>query len=69
MPVLRKKNRTARCPSEEVRHVGETEQIRSGRTERKPTDGRLGLVTHHHETPWCLMGKQKWRTGGEEERG
>jgi len=35
-PAPRKKNRTAQSPSEEVRRVGEMEQIRSGGTERKP---------------------------------
>ena len=49
-PAPRKKNRTARSPSEEVRRVGETEQIRSGGTERKPAGGGPELAAHHHGT-------------------
>jgi hypothetical protein len=46
----RKKNRTARSPSEEVRRVGESEQIRSERTERKPDGRRPKLAAHHNQT-------------------
>ena len=56
-PAPRKKNRTARSPSEEVRRVGETEQIRSGGTERKPE-----LAAHHHGT---LAGVSRECTNGE----
>ena len=61
-PAPRKKNRTARSPSEEVRRVGETEQIRSGGTERKPVDGRPELTAHHHGT---LAGVSRECTNGE----
>ena len=56
-PAPRKKNRTAWSPSEEVRRVGETEQIRSGGTERKPE-----LAAHHHGT---LAGVSRECTNGE----
>jgi hypothetical protein len=59
-----KKNRTARSPSEEVRRVGESEQIQSGRTERKPDGCRLELAAHHNQT---LAGISRER--GEKKRG
>jgi hypothetical protein len=49
-PAPREKNRTTRSPSEEVRRVGESEQIRSGRTERKPDGRRLELAAHRNQT-------------------
>jgi hypothetical protein len=49
-PAPRKKNRTARSPSEEVRRVGESEQVRSRRTERKPDGRRSELTAHHNQT-------------------
>ena len=61
-PAPRKKNRTAWSPSEEVRRVGETEQIRSGGTERKPAGGGPELAAHHHRT---LAGVSRECTNGE----
>ena len=61
-PAPRKKNRTARSPSEEVRCVGEMEQIRSGGTERKPAGGGPELAAHHHGT---LAGVSRVCTNGE----
>jgi len=54
-PAPRKKNGTARSPNEEVRRVGETEQIHSGGTETE-------LAAHHHET---LAGVSRECTNGE----
>jgi hypothetical protein len=61
-PAPRKKNHTARSSSKEVRHIGESEQIRSGRTERKPASRGLELAAHHHET---LAGVSRERGEGE----
>jgi hypothetical protein len=63
-PTTRKKNLTAWSPSKEVRRVGESEQIRSGRTERKPDGRRLELAAHHNQT---LAGISRER--GENKRG
>jgi hypothetical protein len=63
-PAPRKKNRTARSPNEEVRRVGESEQIRSERTERKPDGHRLELAAYHNQT---LAGISRER--GEKKRG
>jgi hypothetical protein len=59
-PAPRKKNCTARSPSKEVRRVGESEQIRSGRTERKPDGRQLELAAHHNQT---LAGISRERGG------
>jgi hypothetical protein len=46
-----------------VRHVGESEQIRSGRTERKPADRGLELTAHYHKS----LAGASWERGGRRE--